>query len=441
MNTADCRTSYAALSQGAAIDVVRARIGAKIDAYRNYAFTDRQARAMNIFFDLAQEFEEIRQVHILAVLVLDMLFDYEAWLYVRDEDDRLTPVTPGLDAGVPAVGDVPDALWRAGSFCFIPVHGKSAGRTAHTGDELLGLLVLRERTIIPEHTQLFLQKYANRLGYCLHNKLMAAHNIGHLRFLRKLSKDIGHNIITPNMRLKRHLNLFQTNLERLDERLEALSGAGSAAAFQDITSLRRVMDEQFSAITAGFNNSALFMESLMRQSHFELGHFVLRVARVDMGKTIVTPQFERYRYLFEERGVEMEGGRAVLPVDPCFVEADYGLISQVLANLLSNAAKYSSPAPGSDRRLVHCSLVKDGDNAKVIVFSSGPHIAPEEAARLFDDDYRASNASESYGTGHGLFFVRDIMEHHKGTAGYEPAPGGNNFYFTLPLAPQTDREA
>jgi signal transduction histidine kinase len=439
MNTADGRTGSTALSQGADVDIVRARIGAKIEAYRNYAFTDRQARAMNIFFDLAQEFEEIRQVHILAVLVLDMLFDYEAGLYIRDENDKLTSVTPGFDVEVPAIGDVRDTLWRAGGFCFIPVHGKSAGRTAHAGDELSGLLVLRERTIIPAHTQLFLQKYANRLGYCLHNKRIAVNNIGHLRFLRKLSKDIGHNIITPNMRLKRRLNLFQANLERLDERLGAL--AGDTAAFQDILSLRKVMDEQFSAITAGFNNSALFMESLMRQSHFELGHFVLRVVCVDMGKTIVAPQFERYRYLFEERGVEMVDGQAVLPDAPCFVEADYGLISQVLANLLSNAAKYATPAPGDDRRLVRCSLVKDGGNAKVIVFSSGPHIVPEEAARLFDDEYRASNASESYGTGHGLFFVRDIMKHHKGTAGYERVPGGNIFYFTLPLAPQHEQEA
>jgi signal transduction histidine kinase len=288
---------------------------------------------------------------------------------------------------------------------------------------------------------LFLQKYANRLGYCLHNKRIAANSIKHLRFLRKLSKDIGHNIITPNMRLKRLLNLFQADLGRLDERLAALSAAVDAAAFQDVLSLRKVMDEQFIAIIAGFNNSALFMESLMRQSHFDLGRFVLRITRLDMGKTIVAPQVERYRYLFEERGVEMEGGRAALPEDPCFVEADYGLISQVLANLLSNAAKYASPAPGSYRRRVHCSLVKDGGNAKVIVFSTGPHIAPEEAVRLFDDDYRASNAAESYGTGHGLFFVRDIMENHKGSAGYEPAPGGNNFYFALPLAPPDEQEA
>ncbi|MDR2670071.1 MAG: HAMP domain-containing histidine kinase [Desulfovibrio sp.] len=441
MDTADRRTGASAVSQGAEAEIVRARISTKIEAYRNYAFTDRQARAMNIFFDLAQEFEEIRQVHILAVLVLDMLFDYKAGLYIRNEAGRLTPVDTGLDVGAPAIGDVRDTLWRAGGFCYVPVHGKAAGQTAQTGEDLLGLLVLREQTAFPEHTQLFLQKYANRLGYCLHNKLMAANNIGHLRFLRKLSKDIGHNIITPNMRLKHQLNLFKANLGRLDERLAVLSDAGDAAVFQDILALRKVMDEQFAAVTAGFNNSALFMESLMRQSHFDLGHFVLRIARLDMGKSIVAPQVERYRYLFEERGVEMEGGRAVLPDEPCFVEADYGLISQVLANLLSNAAKYASPAPGSDRRRVHCSLVKDGCNAKVIVFSTGPHIAPEEAVRLFDDDYRASNAAESYGTGHGLFFVRDIMENHKGTAGYEPAPGGNNFYFTLPLAPQSEQDA
>jgi signal transduction histidine kinase len=436
MNTTGDHTGSAALSSDEASDFVRSRISAKMAAYDDYAFTDRQARAMNIFFDLAQEFDNVMQIHILSVMVLDMLFGYEAGLYLRDDSGHLLPAASGFDIGNPEIGEVRNELWSAGGFCFAPVHGKSDGQTEHGGEELLGLLILKERQCFPEHEQLFLQKYANRLGFCLHNKLMAAHNAGHLLFLRKLSKDIGHNIINPNMRLKRQLNIFQAHLSRLDDRLETLSGKSGEGIFQEIRALCKTMGEQFAAITAGFNNSSLFMESLMRQSHFELGRFVLRISRLDVGQTIVVPQFERYRYLFDERGVDTDGGRPVLPDDPCFAEVDHGLISQVLANLLSNAAKYSVPAPDDGRRRVRCSLERAGDKVKVVVFSSGPHIPPEEAARLFDDDFRASNAAGRYGTGHGLFFVREIMETHKGAAGYEPAPGGNNFYFMLPLARQ-----
>ena len=72
------------------------------------------------------------------------------------------------------------------------------------------------------------------------------------------------------------------------------------------------------------------------------------------------------------------------------------------------------------------------DGVKVSVFSSGPHIGKSEAPKLFDDNFRASNASGQYGTGHGLFFVREIVAEHKGRSGYEPVEGGNCFYFILP---------
>jgi len=39
------------------------------------------------------------------------------------------------------------------------------------------------------------------------------------------------------------------------------------------------------------------------------------------------------------------------------------------------------------------------------------------------------------GTGHGLSFIRHVIEMHGGRVGYEPTAGGNNFYFILPLPP------
>ena len=37
------------------------------------------------------------------------------------------------------------------------------------------------------------------------------------------------------------------------------------------------------------------------------------------------------------------------------------------------------------------------------------------------------------GTGHGLAFVKQVVEIHGGVAGYEATEEGNNFYFILPL--------
>ncbi|NIN36254.1 MAG: sensor histidine kinase, partial [Gammaproteobacteria bacterium] len=72
------------------------------------------------------------------------------------------------------------------------------------------------------------------------------------------------------------------------------------------------------------------------------------------------------------------------------------------------------------------------DGVKYNVFSTGPHIAPEERERIFDDGYRGSNALDRAGTGHGLNFIKNAVEIHGGAAGYEATQYGNNFYFIIP---------
>jgi signal transduction histidine kinase len=201
------------------------------------------------------------------------------------------------------------------------------------------------------------------------------------------------------------------------------------------------MTEQAKAIMGTFKNSALFLESLLRQSHFDLGRYVLRPAKLDIHKLVVRPQFERYRSSFDEKHLHVDANQPCCLHEVCLVEADLGLISQVLANILSNAAKYSVPAspeqPGEIRcstELVPGAFTDGGQGVKVSVFSSGPRIPPDEVEHLFDQNYRASNSSGQYGTGHGLFFVREIIKEHKGMSGYMPAEGGNIFFFILPSA-------
>ena len=72
------------------------------------------------------------------------------------------------------------------------------------------------------------------------------------------------------------------------------------------------------------------------------------------------------------------------------------------------------------------------DGIKFNVFSTGPHIPPEERDKIFEEEYRASNVLNQPGTGHGLSFIKNAVEIHGGTVGYEATQYGNNFYFILP---------
>jgi len=424
------------------VETVRSRIHYKMRDYAAYRFTAPESCAINIFFDLAQEFDDLEQVYLLSVLILHMFFQYEAELYLKDETNTLVMVTPPMSGPhTERRPEIRPETWNDGAYWYVPVYGKNAfalirNERFSANEAPLGVLALRVNHALESHGLLFLEKYANRVGFCLDTKILALRNERHVLFLRKLAHDIGHNIITPNMRLKLMLNHLEGQITSLGELLQ---NAPDTAAHSDICAMQQKMAEQARTIMGTFKNSALFLESLLRQSHFDLGRYVLRPAKFNICKLVVRPQFERYRSSFDEKHLYVDENQPSGPSEPCLVEADLGLISQVLANILSNAAKYSVPTTPGQPGEVRCGVefvpgafADGGQGVKVSVFSSGPHIPPDEAEHLFDDNYRASNAAGQYGTGHGLFFVREIINAHKGVSGYTPAEGGNIFFFMLP---------
>ena len=446
----DIRTDLAPLSGTTVYGAhVRSRIHDKMLNYAQYRFRAPESCAINIFFDLAQEFPEPAEIHLLTVLILRMFFQYEAELYLKEDAGGLTLVTPALASESGPLSEFRPEIWNDGARWHIPVRKRNVapqtGRSqAATEDDAIGLLLLYGNKAFESHDLLFLEKFANRVGFCLHDKRLALRNARHVLFLRKLAHDIGHNIITPNMRLK-------MMIRQLERQISSLGELGDCppceTSLHDIRVLQRKMAAQAKAIMDNFQNSALFLESLLRQSHFDLGHYVLHCSRLDICEQVLKPQFERYRAQLAERNLLPTNAQPGCPGAPCIVEADHGLISQVLANFFSNAIKYAAPVWGGRRGEVRCGaeIVPDGFGpgrgaAKVSVFSSGRHIPPEEAAMLFEDNFRASNSAGEYGTGHGLFFVREIIAEHGGKSVYEAVEGGNLFSFLLPLVEENGAE-
>lgn len=119
---------------------------------------------------------------------------------------------------------------------------------------------------------------------------------------------------------------------------------------------------------------------------------------------------------------------------PCQVKADPDRLMQVLANLLSNAAKFS-PA-GSTVEVSAQYLTIDPPWVRVAVRDHGPGIPPEFMSRIFQKFAQAdsSNTRQKGGTGLGLSISKAIVERLGGRIGFETAPNeGTTFYFDLPL--------
>jgi signal transduction histidine kinase len=113
------------------------------------------------------------------------------------------------------------------------------------------------------------------------------------------------------------------------------------------------------------------------------------------------------------------------------VAFDTDRFSQVLTNLLSNAAKYSAPGAPID---VH--IRGNGQGASLSVVDQGWGIAPDELPRLFDRFYQARRArSQKSGLGLGLYIVRGLMEAQGGSISVRSEPGkGSTFTLWFPAA-------
>jgi signal transduction histidine kinase len=103
---------------------------------------------------------------------------------------------------------------------------------------------------------------------------------------------------------------------------------------------------------------------------------------------------------------------------------------QVLANLLSNAAKHS-PRGGT----VEICVQRAGDWLRVAVTDHGRGIPLDFQSRVFEKFAQADASSTRHkgGTGLGLTISKAIIERHGGELWFDTALGeGTTFSFTLP---------
>ena len=112
------------------------------------------------------------------------------------------------------------------------------------------------------------------------------------------------------------------------------------------------------------------------------------------------------------------------------VYGDGGRILQVLANLLSNAAKFSSQ--NSEVQII---LQKEKQCFRILVTDHGDGIPQAFRGKIFErfSQADASDTKTKGGTGLGLCISKTIIEEHNGKIGFESEEGkGSTFYIEIP---------
>ncbi|MFZ2088571.1 MAG: HAMP domain-containing sensor histidine kinase [Desulfobaccales bacterium] len=429
------------------LEKIMDRIKEKRRAFQEYRFDVQESDALKTFFDLAQEYETLDNFYRISVGVIKEFFGLDSRLYLVSRDGTLQLVCDSLQGICPDKPTAPEHIRLDNQVYFSkgswvgPIKGNLIlvdRLPFHTKEQPIGMLEVFPEEKLPERRRFFLEKYTNRLGYNLHNKIIAWQNIQHIRFINSLVGDIEHNIILPNISLSLYLRKLKSKIQALKS-LEChcfKSGMPEAAQLQDLV---EEMEQDYQTLESQYRGVSLFIESLFRPSHFQKGQLVLRRRTTKVLSDIIRPQLQLYLPKFQERHIDIDVGLGGVPDVDFSLSVDKGLMAQVYANLFSNAVKYTRTNHEGRRYLSYGrEVLKDffgpgKDGIKFNVFTTGTHIPPEDIPKIFEEGYRGSNIEAEVGTGRGLYFVRNVIETHGGVVGYEPTYEGNNFYFVLPL--------
>jgi PAS domain S-box-containing protein len=170
------------------------------------------------------------------------------------------------------------------------------------------------------------------------------------------------------------------------------------------------------------------VDDLLDLSRITRGKVELRLARCEL-QTIVRNAVDTSRPLMEARGHRLQ---VQLPAEPVELIADAVRLSQVLANLLNNSARYCDPGG-------HIALIAESDGARltVRVEDTGRGIPSELLDAIFDPFVQGERSVDgaSGGLGIGLTLVRRLVEMHGGSVeARSPGAGlGSEFVVTVPL--------
>ncbi|MBL8326773.1 MAG: histidine kinase [Rubrivivax sp.] len=256
---------------------------------------------------------------------------------------------------------------------------------------------------------------------------------------------------------------YSHELEQKSRALEVAS-AELRAANERLQELDRLKDDFISTVTHELRTPLTSIRAMAeilqarphldveRRTHFvsvivkeserltRLINQVLDLAKLESGaadwhsgdvdlRALVQEAVESTAQLFGECGARVA---IELPEQVPLVRSDRDRLTQVLLNLLANAAKFSPAGRGE----VAVRLAVEADALRVDVADNGPGIAPQHQQAIFEKFRQVGDTltAKPQGTGLGLPISRQIVQRLGGRLWVHSAPGaGATFSFTVPF--------
>ena len=198
------------------------------------------------------------------------------------------------------------------------------------------------------------------------------------------------------------------------------------------------LDRQQTEVTGILKDNSVKLQKLI-ENLLTFSAWQTKTASIELSQFELKPMvfkiLSQHRLVIANRQIKLE-----LDVSPISIRADEGKLRLVLENLLSNAIKFTP-----DRGVIHIQAAMEHDDLVIDVADSGPGVAPEDQARVFEAFYqgRRLQGGPVGGTGIGLSVVQECVQAHGGTVRLvkNSTYPGAHFEVRLPLRRTTDQTA
>lgn len=228
----------------------------------------------------------------------------------------------------------------------------------------------------------------------------------------------------------------ESELQRKDEFLAMLGHElrNPLAAIVSATSVLRtrtssdaVTSHGIDVVTRQAQRLTRLAQDLLDLSRLNQHKLELSLETTDV-RTVVAGAVEASRAEIERRGHRLE---VELPADPIWVRADASRVTQMLTNLLDNAAKYTSAAG-----IIRVTASPEAGQARISVRDTGIGLPDDQLERIFALFKQVeASGQHSDGLGIGLALVRSLATMHGGSvvAASEGIDAGSEFTVRLPI--------
>jgi len=334
----------------------------------------------------------IPEVLDIAVRNIRKYFKAESTIFLKDESGKLEKKARHQTVLNFSENDLSIADWTfkhsskagkftdtlpSGNFTFFPLKGNL---------DNMGVIALGQHQLFTQGEEQFWEGFLPQVSGKIERE-----------FLRGAAR----NAYILNESDKLYKTLFNSISHELRIPVATIMGASDTLIARDYTpEIQKVLFQEINTAAIRLNR---LIENLLNMSRLDSGRLTARIDWCDLhdltNKVVQTLSNE----------VKPFDLQSILPADMPLVQLDYGLMEQVLHNLLLNATQHAPE--GSSIRI---KFFYDDGFLVIQVMDRGPGFNSSDLPMVFNKFYRGEQAVAG-GSGLGLSIVKGIVEAHKGT--------------------------